>query len=210
MLGKEVDERSERDASAAFRELGSSGSSESFKLADEGGMDLAGPDNDGELGEFAKGDGAGMGPVVKFREELIGAKLLELGKDCGVTSGNVANPEFGNVDGPPLGNPGCAIVVDGNSGNEDSDGIAASPSPDMGKLGAEPSPLGRDGGGTGGRLPVSGATDLMDGMAGEAACKLLASSFRKGLLLDDRDVELAEGNGRYWSGGGSARDPARF
>lgn len=45
----EADERPDRGVSAAFRELGSSGSSESFKLAVEGGMDLADPDIDGKL-----------------------------------------------------------------------------------------------------------------------------------------------------------------
>lgn len=156
-----------------------------------------------------------MGPLVMFREELIGAKLLEFGKlefgkDCGVTSGSVANPGFGNVDGPTLGNAGCAIVAEGNSGNEFSGGVVPALSPALDKVGAALSPLGRDGGGSVGRFPASGPTDRMDDMPGAEACELFTSSFLRGLLLDDRDVELAEGKGRYWSGGGSARDPARF
>jgi hypothetical protein len=171
----------------------------------------------GEPIEFAKGEGAGMGLGATFREESSGIKLPEPGSVGGTEPGSVGEVEPGSVGDvgpgkvgePEPGNVGCKPEDAGSSGNELSSELAPAPRPEFERVGPALSPFGTDGAGAD-RVPDSFGDEIEGIMLGAATKGLAVSSPRKGLLPEGRDVELAPGSGRYWSGGGSARAPPRF
>ncbi|MFN7841361.1 MAG: hypothetical protein ACK5YR_12415 [Pirellula sp.] len=202
----------ERDESVLAVEFVNSGESVSFKLADGGLVGWFVPREAAAPDELENGDGAGMGPGNGVRAASPGTAAPEFN----------AAPELGSAGGvcgsesESVGRFDCKPVEDGKSGNELSLKLEPAFSPELDRpeleLGERTTAdsLLRDELGPGSGL--ADAADVKDGgiAAGMGIKEFDDSSFGAELPPPEREDELEPGNGRYWSGGGSARAPFRF